>query len=53
MHNYTNNEPYDPHGWKEQVKIKFEVTKTIVGRFPNRTTVLMELLSKAQPTVLD
>ena len=53
MNNYTNNEPYDPHGFKEQVKIKFEPTKAIAGRFPNRTTALMELLSKAQPTALD
>ena len=23
MNNYTNNEPHDPHGFKEQVKIKY------------------------------
>ena len=53
MSNYTNNDPYNPHGFKEQVKIKFEATKAIVGRFPNTTTALMDLLSKAQPTALD
>ena len=53
INNYTNNEPYDTHGFKEQVKIKFEATKVIVGRFPNGTTALTELLSKAQPIALD
>ena len=53
MRNYTNNEPYNPHGFKEQVKIKFEATKAIAGRSPNGTATLMELLSKAQPTALD
>ena len=28
---YTNNDTNDPHGFKEQVEIKFEATKTIVG----------------------
>ena len=51
--NYTNNESYDPHGFKEQVKIKFEVTKAIAGRFPNGAAALMEPLSKVQPIALD
>ena len=53
MYNYTHNKPYNPHGFKEQVKVKFEATKAIAGRFPNGTAVLMKLLSKAQPTALD
>ena len=52
LNTYTNNNPNDPHGFKEQVKIKFEATKAIVGRFPNGTTALTHLLSKAEP-VLD
>ena len=35
LNTYTNNEPQDSHGYKEQVKIKYEATKTIVGKFPN------------------
>ena len=31
MNNYNNNEPNDPHGFKEQVKIKYEATKAIAG----------------------
>ena len=44
LNTYTNNEPHDPHGFKEQVKIKFEANKAIVGRFPNGTTALIYLL---------
>ena len=33
---------------RKQVKIKYKVIKEIVRKFPNRTTALMELLSKAQ-----
>ena len=49
LNTFTNNDPQDPHGFKEEVKIKFEATKTIVGRFPNGTTALTHLLSKAEP----
>ena len=52
LNTYTNNEPQDPHGYKEQVKIKYEATKAIAGKFPNRTAALMELFSKA-PDSLD
>ena len=44
---YTKNVPQDPHGYKKQVKIKYEATKAIVGKFPNGIAALMELLSNA------
>ena len=47
----TNKDPHDPHGFKEQVKIKFKTTKVIVGRFQNGTAALMYLLSKAEPAL--
>ena len=53
MNNYSNNKPNDPHGFKEQVKIKYKATKAIAGKFPNGTAALMELLSNAQPAALD
>jgi len=53
MNNYTNNEPKDPHGFKEQVKIKYETTKAIARKFPNGAAALMELLSRAQSAALD
>ena len=43
---------HDPNGFKEQVKIKYEATKAIVGRFPNWTATLMHPLSNAE-LVLD
>ena len=53
MNNYTNNKPQDPHSFKEQVKIKYQATKAIAGKFPNGTTALMELLCNAHPVALD
>ena len=47
LNTYSNNEPQTPHGYKGQVKIKYKATKAIDGKFPNRTTALMELLSNA------
>ena len=52
LNTYTNNEPQDSHGYKEQINIKYKATKAIVGKFPNRTAALMKLLSKA-PVPLD
>ena len=34
MNNYTNNKFQDPHGFKEQVKIKYEFTKAIAVKIP-------------------
>ena len=51
MNTYTNNEVYDPNGYKEQVKIKYKATKAIVRRFPNGTAALTHLLSKAEPAL--
>ena len=53
MNNYTNNKPYNPEGFKEQVKIKYEATKAIAGKFPNGMVALMELLSRAQPVAFN
>ena len=49
LNTYTNNDPQDPHGFKEQVMIKYKATKAIVRKFPNGTTALTHLLSKAEP----
>ena len=48
MNTYTNNNPQDSHAYKEQVNIKYEATKAIVGKFPNGTAALIKLLSKAK-----
>ena len=33
LNTYVNNEPPNPYGYKEQVKIKYKATKTIVRKF--------------------
>ena len=45
LNSYTNNKPQDPHGFKEQVKIKYDNTKATAGKFPNGTVALTEILS--------
>ena len=52
MNNYINNKQYNPHSFKEQIKIKYETTKAVAGKFSYGTVALMELLSKAKPTAL-
>ena len=42
--NYSNNKPYDPHGFKEEVKIKYNAVKAVAGRFPNGIAAMMTLL---------
>ena len=53
MNNYTNNKLNNSRGFKEHVKIKYEATKAIAGKFLNGTAALMKLLSRAQPAALD
>ena len=50
---YTNIDRQDPHGLKEQVKIKYKATKTIARNSPNGIAALIELLSNALPAPLD
>ena len=47
MNNYSNNKPHDPHGFKEEVKIKYDAAKAVVKKFPNGTGAMMELLGVA------
>ena len=49
LNTYTNNEPQNPHGYTEHVKMKYEATKAIARKFPNGTAALMELLTTTQP----
>ena len=49
MNNYTNNEPYNPNGFKEQIKIKYKSTEAITEKFPNGTAALMWLFTNVKP----
>ena len=49
LNNFSNSKPHDTHGFKEEVKIKFDSVKAIFGRFPNGTVTTM--ISLAVETV--
>ena len=51
MNKYINNKLHDPHGFKEEIKIKFDTLKAVVEKFPNRTGAMMELLKTEVPPV--
>ena len=51
MNNYSNNNPYYPHGFKVEVKIKYDAIKAIAGNFPTRTVVMMALLKQNLPAL--
>ena len=44
LHNYTNPKPDDPHGLKEELKVKYDATLAIAKKFPNRTALIEQLL---------
>ena len=51
MNNYSNKKPHDPHGFKEEVKIKVYVAKVVAVRFPNGTATMMALLESPVPVL--
>ena len=52
MNNFSNAKPNDPHRSKEELKIKFDAVLAVVGKFPNGTGPMLELL-KAEAPPLD
>ena len=49
--NYNNNKLHDPHGFKEEIKIKYDAVKAVAGRFLNGTAVMMALLEAEVPAL--
>ena len=49
MNNFTNANPNDPHGFKEKLKIKYKAVLAVVGKFPNGTGPMLELLKAESP----
>ena len=45
MNNFTNAKPNDPHGFKEELKIKYEAVLAVVGKFTNMTGPMLALLA--------
>ena len=44
LNNFTNPRADDPHGFKKEVKVKYDATMAIVGKFPDGTAFLEQLL---------
>ena len=49
MNNFSNAKPNDPHGFKEELKIKYNAVLAVVGKFQNRTGPMIELLATEVP----
>ena len=52
LNNFTNANPNDPHGFKEELKIKYDAVLAIVRKFLNGTGPMLELL-KVEAAPLD
>ena len=54
LNNFSNAKPNDPHGFKEELKIKYDAVLAVVGKFPNGTGAMLELLkAEAKPLYWD
>ena len=42
LNNFSDAKPNDPHGFKEEIKIKFDAVKAVVEKFPNGTGAMIE-----------
>ena len=49
MKNFTNAKPNDPHGFKDELKFKFDAVLAIAGKFLNGTGPMIGLLKAAVP----
>ena len=46
---FSNAKSNDPHGFKEELKIKYNVILAVVGKFPNNAGPMLELLAAEVP----
>ena len=51
MNNFSNAKPNNPHGFKDELKIKFDAVLAIVGKFQNGTGPMLELLKVEVPAL--
>ena len=51
INNYSNNKPHDSHGFKEEVKIKYDTVKAVAGKFPNGIAAMMALIKAEVPSL--
>ena len=51
LNNFSNAKLNDPHGFKEELKIKYNAVLAVIGKFPNGTGPMLELLATEVPAV--
>ena len=51
LNNFSKAKLNDPHGFKEELKIKFDAILAVVGHFLNSTGPMLELLKAEVPTL--
>ena len=57
LNNFSNEKPNDPHGFKEELKIKYNAILAVIGilgvigKFPNSTGSMLELLAAEVPAL--
>ena len=51
LNNFSNAKPNDPHGFKEDLKIKNNAVLAIIGKLPNGIGPMLELLKPEAPTL--
>ena len=51
LNNFSNTKPNDPHGFKEELKIKYDAVLAIVGQCSNGTGPMLELLGAEVPAL--
>ena len=49
LNNFSNAKSNDPHGFNEELKIKYDAVLAVVGKFPNCTGPWLELLAVEVP----
>ena len=49
LNNFSNAKPNNPHGYKEELKIKYDAVLAVVGKFLNGTGPMLEFLVAEVP----
>ena len=49
MNNFSNAKPNDPHGFKEELNIKYDAVLAVIVKFLNRTEPMLELFAVELP----
>ena len=51
LKNFSNAKPNDPHGFKEELKIKYNAVLAVAEKFLNGTGPMLELLAAEVPAL--